>query len=611
MLKNFFLDTESVGLYSPTILIQYYSGLKSTINREDVTIHNIWKEPINGSLELIEEICENNIIGFNLAHDWFHLSRTYGVLKELYPQNKPPTILDYHDVENETVCHDAFCLKPKGALDLMLYGRTHEFQATMNQKDIVIRRVPRLLAEILVKELETKIEIPKLYFAKREGKQAWKIKNLHLDTTKEITPTEMANIGTNNVKIDPNFVNIRLSFHPSTGLKPIMKYLLNKDIDLIENMIPFKRPIEHSWFPSSGKWLHVAPEHIFGWSNSQRRINYAKDDVVYLLELFNYFKSPYDSIGEDNSMLACMIGSLHWRGYNIDLNKIKKQIDIQEKLVKKYSEGVNFNSPKQVVTYLKECADPIEKMLIIDSKEETLFALKNNGSLKLVQRATQVLEGRHADKKLDLLKKLNFAKRLYVTFKVVGTKTNRMSGGSMEEDSYATTKGGSINPQGIKKGSDIRDIFLAMKLQLLKLCLKMKILEWIYFLAKKFTPYGEKVFILIKTMNIYYRRMVFQKMNKKVIMGVVKSLSLLSSTTLKSLNSLKFCNYQLKLCMKALIGLKKDIQVSLKQGNEFTKLSAQCHNLTVSEQQLSGKNQKNMLNLFLGLKDISIWNSKL
>jgi DNA polymerase I-like protein with 3'-5' exonuclease and polymerase domains len=42
-----------------------------------------------------------------------------------------------------------------------------------------------------------------------------------------------------------------------------------------------------------------------------------------------------------------------------------------------------------------------------------------------------------------------------VNFKVTGTKTNRMAGGS---EGYVS-KGGSINPQGVKKGDEIRSVF--------------------------------------------------------------------------------------------------------------------------------------------------------
>jgi len=435
---NFYVDTESIGYFSPTVLIQYA--------RDDspVHIHNLWKEPVGKSLDLIEEICENNIIGFNLAHDWFHLSRTYNVLQML-PQNKPPAILDYHDVEDEPEAHDRFCLKPHGALDLMLYGRTHEFQATMGQKTIRIRRVPRALAKILVQELETQVEIPKLYFAKRDGKQHWKIKELHMNTAKEITPEDYKSLhdGKDDIMIDPNFVNIELAFHPSTGLKPIMHYLLGKEVDTIDEMLGVKRPTEYSWYPSSGEWLDVAADHIFAWTEDKRRLQYAEDDVHYLRDLVKYFANNNrltqeeflnKHMGEYNSTLACMVGALHWKGFAIDINQINEQLVEQYNIVIKCEKEVMFNSPKKVISYLHEVCNPIEKELITNTEKATLLSTIEEGSEELSRRAKLVMTGRQAKMELKMLERLKKAKRLYVTFKVTGTKSNRMSGGSMEEE---------------------------------------------------------------------------------------------------------------------------------------------------------------------------------
>ncbi len=442
---NYFTDTESIGFYSPTVLIQY------AIGEGDPVLHDVFKESVQSTLSLIEDICDNNIIGFNLAHDWFHICRTYGVFMEL-PKTKPPEIMDIFDVEKEDICHSKYCLKPQGALDLMLYGRSNELQATMNQKDIVIRRVPRLLSQMLVSELEERIEIPKLYFAKRDGNQAWKIKELHKGSSKEITPEEMADPEKFNLQIDPDFVNLRLGFHPSTGLKPICKYLLGKDTD--EDVHDCKRPTEYSWFPCSGEWLPVAVEHIMAWQDNQRKRRYAENDVYYTRDLFKYFNSPYHAIGDLDSMLACSVGAIHWRGYSVDTEKAKSQMAEQESIVKSCSSEVNFNSPKQVLSYIHESCGIIEKEIIRDTKKETMDSLTESDNEELARRAKLVLKGRYADKKLDLLKKVIIAGRLYVTFKVTGTKSNRMSGGS-----FTKGRGGSINPQGIKGGEEIRTIF--------------------------------------------------------------------------------------------------------------------------------------------------------
>jgi len=460
----YYVDTESCGYFSPTILIQTYKEPYSDykpvpIDINNVSIHNIFKTPVKDTVNLIEDITNNYIIGFNLSHDWFHLSRTYNILK-LLPQNKVPDPRDILDLEDTDEAHDNYCLKPNGSLDLMIYGRNNELQATMKQKDIIIRRVPKILAVSLVKELEQRIVIPKLYFAKRKGDCVWQIKELQNGTTKEITPQEMKNQEKYGILIDPSFVNIRLSFHPSTGLKPILKYLLGKEIDLIENLIPVPKVTEFSWYPSSGKWINVIHDHIWAWTNDKRRLKYAANDVVYLKDLLIYFKSPINHIIDSdlnyNSMLACLAGSLHWKGFQIDLDKLKKQISVNQEIVDKNLSLINFNAPKEVIEFLTHVATDFEKVMITSSDIDTLNNLLANGSVELQQRTKVILEGRRAYKKLELLKKLEMAKRLYVTFKTSGTKTNRKSGGTNYDKAV---RGGSINPQGIPKGSNTREIF--------------------------------------------------------------------------------------------------------------------------------------------------------
>ena len=456
----YYVDTESCGFFSPTILIQYYKEpYKTAINVpipiESVKIHNIFNEKVKDTIELIEDICNNHIIGFNLTHDWYHLSRTYNTFK-LLPQQKIPDPLDILDIEDTNIAHTSYCLKPQGALDLMVYGREHELQATMKQKPIIIRRVPKILSEPLIKYLQQTVQIPKLYFAKQEGESVWQIKELKNGTTKEITPQEKNNLEKFNIIVDPNFVNIKLIFHPSTGLKPIMKYLLNKtDTESIIDFLPLKKPKESSWYPSAGLWIDVIYDHIWAWTHDKRRLKYAVNDVVYLKDLFIYFKSPYDSIGEYNSMLACLSGALHWHGFEINITELSNQIKEQEEIVNASSTEINFNAPKQVIEYLIHVANNFEKVMITSSDVDTLNNLLNNGSPELVKRVKVVLEGRRAYKKLELLKKLKASKRLYVVFKTTGTKSNRKSGG---QDSDTPIKGGSINPQGIPKG-EIRKIF--------------------------------------------------------------------------------------------------------------------------------------------------------
>ena len=462
-------DTESCGFYGPTILIQYALG------HREPRIHNIWTEKVGTTLSLIEWMMEHKggVIGYNNAHDSFHYSRTYGILSML-PRNKVPDLIDYHDVEQDTSesygkhskesyseCRDAFCVKPYSSLDLMLYGRKDKFQSTMNQKDIRIKKVPRQLAKVLVKELSKRVTIPDIYFSKSKKGYNWEILPLHEEGKREVTPVEVAKAKAGEIKlrVDPHFVNIRLRFSPSTAMKVIAEKVLGYEVDTIDEMNPLPKVEEYGWWPWYDGWFNtgVIKQHIDAWSWDKRRLKYAANDVIITRAIDEYL--GYPDLGDDDSELAFAVGAMYWRGFSIDLMGVQKAFIEKKENVQKILSKVNVNSPVQVKNYLHSVCDPLEQLAIPDTKGETLKAL--SGSLewkesnpKLVERVKEVLDGRHLSKEIDLLDKLLKVGRLHVTFKVIGTKSNRMSGGS---ESFVS-KGGSINPQGIKKGDSIRSL---------------------------------------------------------------------------------------------------------------------------------------------------------
>jgi hypothetical protein len=66
-----YFDTETCGLHGMCVLIQYAE------DDGPVVLHHVWKRPIQETLELIEWFCENEVCGFNLTFDWFHISKLY------------------------------------------------------------------------------------------------------------------------------------------------------------------------------------------------------------------------------------------------------------------------------------------------------------------------------------------------------------------------------------------------------------------------------------------------------------------------------------------------------------------------------------------------------
>jgi hypothetical protein len=79
-----YFDTETCGFHGPTILIQWAE------DDGPIHLHSVWTEPITETLALIEEICNNEICGFNLAFDWFHLCQTYTTLSLFPDHNEEP-----------------------------------------------------------------------------------------------------------------------------------------------------------------------------------------------------------------------------------------------------------------------------------------------------------------------------------------------------------------------------------------------------------------------------------------------------------------------------------------------------------------------------------------
>ena len=57
------------------VLIQY------AIEDGPITLHEVWRQPIGETLDLIETFCDYAVVGFNLTFDWFQLVKCYTVFR--------------------------------------------------------------------------------------------------------------------------------------------------------------------------------------------------------------------------------------------------------------------------------------------------------------------------------------------------------------------------------------------------------------------------------------------------------------------------------------------------------------------------------------------------
>lgn len=463
----YFFDTETCGLHGFVVLIQYSEGLD-----DDIHLWNVWDVPVEDTIGLIEDMVEEGVVAFNLAFDWFHICKLYTIFSLLSNQAEPPDLEEVRAKELEG--RDGLCLKPKHAIDLMLVARKGKYQSMMKRKPINIRRVPTAIAFQLADELNKRIKIPPIYFAKLKNKHRnpWQVQDVFDDLGEPV----------------PELKNIVLHFAPSSALKALavdMGIADEKDALLYEDVsLPAKAyPQELGYAPFASAvndwaWPDVISIHQSHWYYNTIARRYARDDVYYTKEV--YKKLGYPEPDDVDSTLAAMVGAVRWKGFTFDKEKL---LELRANAAAKESrirEILNYNSPPACKKYLMQVLDETEMFALKDPEKgtistkglilEELAKWKKDGEVcdhcygegcphcedgiipseephPAAIRAQQILEGRRMKKEIELYDKLLKAGRFHASFQVIGTLSSRMSG----------TDG--LNPQGIKRADEVRDCF--------------------------------------------------------------------------------------------------------------------------------------------------------
>jgi len=479
-----FFDTETCGLHGMPVLIQYAE------DDGEIHLHSIWTTPARQTLELIERFVNSDgVVGFNLAFDWFMICKAYTVLSLLPDTDVEPIDMIDEIAEFEPLGRDGPCVKPKSAFDIMLHARKGPYQSTMDRGDIRIRRVPTALAWQLAKELEKRIELSDIYFARRKDKTA--------------TKWQVFDITDEDGDINPNFKDVVLKFHPSSALKalavdalklPVDSVLLFTDIEIDKvhypeeyGYAPFAKAIgnRHSW---NGAWPEKIIHHINHWSYHQLAREYAKKDVEYTRALYKFFGSP--TLGDNDSILSCMVAAVRWKGYKCNIEGLKalktKTLASKSKILPNGEEFVIPTAPAKAKIYINQVLSAEEQLLAGDSTKKILLEeyakltidcklCEGRGTIlpkgKLVcggiadlckcvncngtgavphpvaERATEILQARQANYEADLYDKFILAGRFHASFVVIGALSSRMAG----------TDG--LNAQGVKKTKEVRGNF--------------------------------------------------------------------------------------------------------------------------------------------------------
>lgn len=456
-----FFDTETCGLFGFVVLIQWSE------DRGPINLHNVWYRPIRETLELIEKFVTHpgGICGFNLAFDWFMICKAYNTLSQFTDLDACP--IDHIDeiAELEMPARDGPCLKPMQALDLMLHARQGPYQSTMDRSDIRIKRVPTALAWQLADELEKRIKLKDVYFARRKDKTAekWKVYDIVDDEG----------------KMNKDLKDIVLKFAPSNALKALAQDALGEND---EDILRFSDvEVDRKWWPEEcgwapwakalgggpGNWKGAWPEvirwHAEHWEYNKLARKYAEKDVEYTYRLDEFFGKPTPN--DDNSVLACMVAAVRWKGFKVDVEAIKvlraKAVESSKKAptapgyVKKWIWPLLSSEERLSTggTTNKKMLEKIAKWTTDcpkcggENHEECPECKEGIIPHPAAIRAKAVIAARGATKERELYDKLIQAGRLHASLKVIGALSGRMSGAD------------GLNPQGIKKTKDVRVCF--------------------------------------------------------------------------------------------------------------------------------------------------------
>jgi hypothetical protein len=438
----FYIDTETCGLTGPLTLLQYAE------NDSEIKLHDAWKQPVGDTVDLLDAIAKEDVCGFNLAFDWFQISKLRNIF-DMVPRDWIPEDHIEEIALLEPEARTRLCIKPKRALDLMLVARKGKYQSLMDRKDIRIRKVPTVLAYKLAEELENRIEIDDVYFSRRKDKFApkWKVYDI---VRKGI--------------IDPNFKDVVLKFAASGSLKNLAVHAGIADPNSLLRWgdVGCKEyPVECGWAPFAlaigkpgnwkGAWPDVIRKHISYWAYNPIGRRYAEDDVKNTRGLYYHLDKPEP--GDNDSELACMVGAVRWRGFKINLEGIK---ELRANAFKKSRTAPK--DPRRVLDYLTAVMDDTEQLALLgrdgktSTKKPMLEAISrwedDSGIIHpAAVRAKEVLNARGGKKEVELYDKLLQAGRFHASFVVIGALSGRMSGSD------------GLNPQGINHSKEVRRMF--------------------------------------------------------------------------------------------------------------------------------------------------------
>ena len=403
MTRLIFVDTETVGLAGPCMLIQYAEGTNGEIKYIKA------QQELDKVKEFETLIDDPNITvcAYNAPFDIAVLYRTFTNRTERLKCN-------------------VLCLQNHAKLKHPLGKFT--FQRTGERAIASLKRIPAEIAEdisdYITKQLQK--QVPKEVTVKG---------SIHKCTDKKN-------------KLLPQFKNLSFSITANFRLKTLMKYY-GHEVQQIEDVWPIpKKGTEKTHDPSFQKEAHEEVMKqctaILNYDDprAENFWKYATDDVKYIQELYLKLGSPEPDY---NDSVSHIVGFTYHYGFELDtdiLNKMKK--DCEEFMKECENMPFNINSSVQKLAYFKE---KHPKMSLKNCDKYVLKKLASKGDTD----AQQLMDYGATKQMYDQCIKLHETtdKKGHPNFRVIGTATQRMAGS------------GGFNWQGIGKKSPVRKAVLS------------------------------------------------------------------------------------------------------------------------------------------------------
>lgn len=445
-----YVDTETVGLMGPAVLIQYgYYG-------DQVHLHHVFKRPARDTLDLIERIMDEGYVGFNTAYDQYHLQKLYCMLDAAGQPGKRPTAARLKVVERRAVLGP--CVRPRHILDLDISLRMGPYQKYMARDPVIVYNVPDVVLHEVRHMLDAIVA---------DG-----LDPIYFDNIK--TPEDRGRFKVVKGVDKPGFHHLKLSFRPKLTLKRIYEHIFGEampGLPVPAEIMPLDRQpkpgksskVSWTWMPYAEEvefdgvkrqrmWPEVLDKHVRFWHETPS--SYAEDDITMLWDIDRHLDFPEQD--GCNHVLAACVGSVRYRGYPIDTDGVDRLLAdaTREVAEAETSLGCSLDQHTAIRERLMDaCVEELEQTAITSSADKVLTQLAkwevdDGAAHPVAQVAKQVQDGRSAKKRVQLLSKLQIVGRFHPSFNVFGTSTDRMAGSD------------SLNPQGIDKSHEMRDLFV-------------------------------------------------------------------------------------------------------------------------------------------------------